>query len=588
MLRKFLAAFICMIVALGGAVLVSATTDTEAVINYVDMQANWDYVEDEYGDRVQDENGEYITVDYTEVRFDLTNNSGTNMEFAPFVAFYTDKRLIDVVRADALEIVADDTAEFSVASEIAYIQNADSCKIFVLDDNLVPYSDVAEGELNAYDKNYAYFIRAVAGSDGWKDTIKVQLLDKTGEVYTAYLADKVTLENASEAVLTAAGLEADGDANLAEFADYDNFAELLANQLVTYAANNAGEISAITFATTLGDEDTFSLYAAGNATFDEEDREVIINGSRVTLTDDTIVFFIKGSNTISAIGDTENFANVGTGAVVNSIAGYAAVYDVNENNDVASVLVILNSTGGISASAPIAVLESIGKTVVDGETTFALTYWMNGEEATSYISKGCIGFNATAMATEMAAGGYVGDLYKFNLAADGTLITEMVKYGDAPAMSDNPADADVAWGFTPAILTGLENVFWGPVVETNDSYGWIKIAQGNPFDFENYLKIKNVSDANVYVVDTFVRRPIHTGTIADAYANTGLIEKDADDSVYTQIDIDKDGVVDVATGVAALGMLDYAVVYTYDDDAVDVIIYKAYDFEYKLTRPVVE
>ena len=393
--------------------------------------------------------------------------------------------------------------------------------------------------------------------------------------------------------MTAAGLEADGDANLAEFADYDNFAELLANQLVTYAANNAGEISAITFATTLGDEDTFSLYAAGNATFDEEDREVIINGSRVTLTDDTIVFFIKGSNTISAIGDTENFANVayskvGTGAVVNSIAGYAAVYDVNENNDVASVLVILNSTGGISASAPIAVLESIGKTVVDGETTFALTYWMNGEEATSYISKGCIGFNATAMATEMAAGGYVGDLYKFNLAADGTLITEMVKYGDAPAMSDNPADADVAWGFTPAILTGLENVFWGPVVETNDSYGWIKIAQGNPFDFENYLKIKNVSDANVYVVDTFVRRPIHTGTIADAYANTGLIEKDADDSVYTQIDIDKDGVVDVATGVAALGMLDYAVVYTYDDDAVDVIIYKAYDFEYKLTRPVVE
>ncbi|MBQ3573754.1 MAG: hypothetical protein IJA16_04065 [Clostridia bacterium] len=564
MLKKFLAALICITVVLGGVGLVSAATSTEAIINYVDMHENRNFV--------TDENGEDVFVDCTEVVFELKNECGTEMKFAPFVAFYSGARFVDAVRAEALEIATDDTAEFSVTSEVAFAKNADSCKVFVLDDNIVPYADVAEGELNAYDKNYAYFIRAVAGSDGWKDTIKVQLLDKTGEVYTAYLADKVTLENASEAVLTAAGLEADGDANLAEFADYDNFAELLANQvvtyaansageikaitfpqndgdeeslyygnkcgenvtydkssnriqyaggtpldvkedaviffinnysnnvyyngevsgfanaeasavatreylsdsieydygmffntqegvaeiivlyntsiereediegegtvtasdnyayfiraaagtdgwndtvkvqlldksgevytayladkvtlenaseavltaagleadgdanlaefadydnfaellanqLVTYAANNAGEISAITFATTLGDEDTFSLYVAGNATFDEGKREAAIDGKKVTVTDDTIVFFIKGSNTISAIGDTENFADVAysevaTGADINNISGYAAAYDVDGDGG-AKVLVILNATSGITAS----------------------------------------------------------------------------------------------------------------------------------------------------------------------------------------------------------------------------------------------
>lgn len=454
------------------------------------------------------------------------------------------------------------------------------------------------GKLIAYDKNgatsasdgYAYIIKASAGTDGWNDNVKVQLLDKSGEVYTAYLADKVTLENTTSAIRTAAGITEDGSATLANFKDYNDFAELLANQVVTYAANSAGEIKEITFAKAGEDENTLSLYAAGSASFDEEDREATINGKKVAIDDDTIVFFIKGSSEISAIGDDTNFANVSyskvaTGAAVNDITTYAAVYDVND--DYASVLVVLNATGGMSSSAPLAVISSIGKASVDGDTTYAITYWMNGVEATSYIAEDCIGFNSTAIAADMADGGYVGDLYKLALSADGTLITEMAKYADAPAMSDAVADAATAWGFEDlGVATGLEAIVWGPVVERSASSDMIKVAQKTEgvFDYDNPAKIKNVSDANVYVVDVFAKNEITAGTIGSAYVNTRLLDKDDDGSAYTQVDIDKDGVVDVAKGVKALGMLDYAVAYTYDDDAVDVVIYKAYEFEYKLVK----
>ena len=454
------------------------------------------------------------------------------------------------------------------------------------------------GKIVAYDKNgtaaasdsYAYFIKATAGTDGWNENVKVQLLDKSGEVYTAYLADKIDIANANTAIKAAAGMsEADATVKLEDI-KHNDFAALLANQVVTYAANSAGEIKEITFAKTSEDEDTLDLYAAGTTTFDEEDREATIDGKKVAVTDDTLVFFIKGSSTISAIGDTDTFANVAyskvaTGAAVNDITGYAAAYDVDD--DAASVLVVLNATGGMSSSAPLAVLESIGKASVDGETTFAITYWMNGAQATSYIAEDCIGFNSTTMQSEMNSGAYVGDLYKLAVSADGTTITEMAKYGDAPAMSDAAADADVAWNFTPAELTGLEAIVWGPVVERSASSDMIKIAQKTEgvFDFDNVAKIKNVSDANVYVVDVFAKNEISAGTIGSAYVNTRLIEKDKEGSVYTQVDIDKDGTVDVAAGTAALGMLDYAVAYTYDDDAVDVVIYKAYEFGYKLTKP---
>ena len=217
---------------------------------------------------------------------------------------------------------------------------------------------------------------------------------------------------------------------------------------------------------------------------------------------------------------------------------------------------------------------------------------MNGAQATSYIAEDCIGFNSTTIAAEMNSGDYVGDLYKFAVSADGTLITEMAKYADAPAMSDDADDADEAWGFAPITFAegSLENIVWGPIVERSASSDMIKVAQKTDgvFDFENVAKIKNVSDANVYVVDVFAKNEISAGTIGSAYVNTRLIEKDNDDSVYTQVDIDKNGTVDVAADRDALGMLDYVVAYTYDDDAVDVVIYKAYEFEYKLTKPAAE
>ena len=470
------------------------------------------------------------------------------------------------------------------------------------------------GKIIAYDKNgtatasdsYAYFIKATAGSDGWTKNVKVQLLDKSGEIYTAYLADKITIANANSDVKAAASMsEADATVKLEDI-NHDAFAGLLANQVVTYAANSAGEIKEITFAKVGEYEDTLSQYAAGTATFDEEDREATIAGSKVAIDDSTIVFFIKGSSTISAIGDTSNFANVAyskvaTGAAVNNIDGYAAAYDVND--DYASVLVVLNATGGMSSSAPIAVLESIGQASVDGDTTYAITYWMNGAQATSYIAEDCI-LTSTALGTDMTNGGYVGDLYKLALSADGTIITEMTKYADAPAMSDNKANAATAWNFTDlGNGTSDEALVWGPIVERSASSDMIKIAQmsavdplADPvvyaFDYDNVAKIKNVSKANVYVVDVFAKNEITVGTIADAYANTRLIEKDADGSVYNKVDIDKDGKqadgvtagVEVGAGIDALGMLDYAVAFTYDDDAVDVVIYKAYEFEYKLTK----
>ena len=447
------------------------------------------------------------------------------------------------------------------------------------------------GKIIAYDKNgtttvsdnYAYIIKASAGSDGWDGyNVKVQLLDKSGEVYTAYLADKIAIANADADVQAAAAMEEADESVKLDDIDCEAFAELLANQVVTYAANSAGEIKEITFAVVGDDDETLSLNAAGAATFEEEDREVKIGASNIAVTDDTLVFFIKGSSNIEAIGDKDTFANVAyskvaTGAAVNNIEGYAAAYDVDDN-DVASVLVVLNATGGKSASAPIAVLESIGKAAVNGETTYAITYWMNGVQATSYIAEDCL--TTVNFEAEMNAEEYLGDLYKLAVSADGTTITEMDKYADAPARSEEVADADEAWGFAPIEFAegSKEGFVWGAVKEKSASSDIIKIA--DPANFETAIKIKNVSKANVYVVDVFAKTEIAAGTIADAFANSRLVEKDDSERPIVTID----GEVAVAEDVPALGMLDYAVAYTYDGDAVDVVIYKAFEFDYKLSK----
>lgn len=465
------------------------------------------------------------------------------------------------------------------------------------------------GKIVAYDKNgsttqsttsgnYGYILNTQVTSDDWeKQNIRVQILDKSGKVAEGYLASKVKVEYPASVGLDAADLKAGANGAAEESATYDveKFGDIYAvanamkNQLVTYDANTSGELKTITFYQTDEAENSLCLYDKDDAySYDEEDKELTV-GKRYDVSDDTIVFYIKGDDpedpfTIG-IGDTviasKSLSKVGTAASLaeaNNVSYPAAVYDVE--NDVPAVVVIFNTSGGISPSSNVAVVDSTGSGYVDGDTCDSITYFLNGEKQTSYVDPDVtLSFDVDDLTQ--------GSLVKLSLSADGTMINDATLLATFDGRDETKAGED---GFaalnSKAYIGGtdIENnkLYFGPVYDYTSASKRIRIFDGAAL--ANTTSIK-ASEANVYVLDPErAKNKLYVGDASDVNVDKTLRDKDAavdkdGNPIYKAVYSKEDPTVKLVDGNKfALGMMDYVAAVEYDGDILDVVIYKAPDF----------
>ena len=484
--------------------------------------------------------------------------------------------------------------------------------------------------------NYAYVLAAAALKDDWNNNnIKLQILAKDGNVYEAFLAQEVEIANYAT-VLTESGPDGNGEYTVTEFSgnyaedtdifEIENFAGAtdgdglkagtkalaakLQNTLITYEANSAGEIDAIGVATMVANdaEDNGWLFkataddatAAANA-YDEEDKELTIGSTTVNVTDDTIVFFVNGASALTGVGApgivaSKTASRVSGASAIGQIptGNEVSIYDVDDNDD-AAVIVIYDMIGGISASTNIAVLAGpVGQAVVDGDKVVAVEFFMGGEKKTAYVEKNATGDSLT--------GASFGDVFKFAFNADGTAITAVRKcfdftdraYATGKATVTNldtfigGAAADVAHeGYAIkynssnkriAYATGavtLDHTACAPNA-SHDCNGGATPCEGVYVDNTN-LAVEagtiKVGNANVYVYEpSKITNKVYVGDASDINVEEDVIKKTGLQKITNS-----DGEI-VGTSDSVVGLLDYVVAFEYDNDVIDVVIYKPADF----------
>lgn len=458
------------------------------------------------------------------------------------------------------------------------------------------------GKIVAYDKNgtssvsdkYGYIIAAQKTVDDFKnESVKVQLLDKTGAIYEVFLASKVAFENTAYAGV--AGL-ADETVTI-ENIDTKALADALANRLVTYEMNSANEIKGITFAQTTDEDDNdITLVNDGAVEYDEDNQLIKVGSKKYEVDDNTIVFFITDDNDklVTYADGTVTF-NGTASKTASKVAGIAALSDeyvygqAYDYDDTLGVVVLYNTKGGIANSSSIAVLESVGRGTLDGDTVNTVTFWMNGEQMVASVDPDC--------ADSALANASKGDLFKFAVNSDGTIITEMRKvssfnrYGNATGSIDPKTYAGAAGiatlsytykdedGNNVTTLANLKNkeeLYFGPVVGYASSNKTIRIApvSGSAYDLSEFDSVK-ANNANVYVLDPSRKNgQIAVGVPGDVSYDNAVVKKAA----TTSFEGRDDGAAWVAAGEDAYGMMDFVAAFEYDGDILDVVIYRAYDF----------
>lgn len=448
------------------------------------------------------------------------------------------------------------------------------------------------GKIVAYDKNgsttasstsgkYAFVLNAAENADTFGETtVRVQLLDKSGKVFTADVASKVKIENGPK------------NTSIAEEKTYDvkniasDLAEAMMSRLITYDGNTSGEIKTVTFPTLKDDDSSFNIAGMStsdntDAIYDEDDRTIKGIGT-FDVDDDTIVFFItEGASSNMYLG---NGAASKTASKVGNVSSIAegdynmVVYD--EEDGVAGVVVVFNTIGGISPSSNIAVIDSVGDATDDeGNSVKLVEYFMDGEAKSSKTSA-----DITDTTIESAK---QGDIFKVSLSSDGATINEATKY--ASLDRDKDAAAGVNYTLANSATNGVANgkketMYVGPVFDYTSASKRIRIAaeSSSDWDFENTVSIK-ATDANVYVIDPNKKNnKIYVGDASDVEYEKDLIARaiedsnDRDEITVTSPSNDK-----IEKTEQALGLMDYVFAVEYDGDVLDVVIYKAYDFKYK-------
>lgn len=448
-------------------------------------------------------------------------------------------------------------------------------KIVALDDDVA-----VEGVESAIADNYAIVLNAKDDAGLWNDqTVVMQILDKSGEVYEAQLASNVTVYNmdAHDATFVA-NMSAAGTADDAEFsfntdklnvANAKLLAAALTGKMISYTANSAGAISAITFAQNADKEE--DMYQAGtlNAStgaiaYDEEDMK-FANGYQID--EDTYVFYMTkvagtatGANKISyaAAGATADYSRVAKGAEL--VEGSYDIVAFDNGDDIAKAIIVLNTTGEISPAANVAVIDGVGKSSSNGSVIYIVDYWMNGEKLTATTA-----IDLKDITSSNAA---KGDVFQMNVANG--VITSATKLHDYSRAANGVVDTTFGYG-----LDGKNTGTLFGAVAAISKRGTLSLTVAG---LEvGTISAKDAEVANVYVLDPnkSEARQLTVGSVANAYVDENLTKPG------NKIDLNKDGSADVvADGTAEEKLLDYAFVYQYEGDAIDIVIYKAYDFVY--------
>lgn len=466
--------------------------------------------------------------------------------------------------------------------------------VFYVDDygKIVAYDKNGSTTSSTTNGNYAYILNSAISNDGFNNVISLQMLTKDGKVVEADLNEKVRFENGlnvvGDIVKGSAAFDDQTSYNVNDLsgANKDALVAALKNTFVTYEANANGDVRTITFWKN-DDETTLNMVkAATSYEYDEDTKEIKV-GSKFDVDDDTVIFFIKASGTdtfgnVTAANGKFTFAGTATTASktaskVGKVSQLgdgtsntsAVVFD--EDNGVAGAIVLFDTTGGISSSSNIAVIDSIGEANLDDVKTTAVTYYKGGVKMESLVDTDLSDDAGLANAKR-------GDLYKFSLNGDGTVITDVERYAKVTPRDDSAVTAFNETNVKQALkVEGTATGFYGPVYDYQSSGSRIRIAtkSGSAFTFANTESIKT-ANANVYVIDP--NKKNNQLTVGDA--SDVDYDKDLNDEGKKGVKVTK-GTSDVTVTPAntAYGLMDFVIYATNaDDDVIDVVIYKAYDF----------
>ena len=435
--------------------------------------------------------------------------------------------------------------------------------------------------------NYAYIIEAATSMDTWNnEAITVQALAKDGEVYEADLASTVKLINFDTVLSgTFAGKTVSDNMSVKveDIADADAFADILEGQLITYAANNSGEIKSIVLPGDDEDDELYGLGGSASAVYREDTNA--FKGTNIMINDETIVFYISNSqNDVDNYAVAKEYCSVATGASVVDDSYYVAGFDP-DYNDEAQVIVIFNTQGGFSAEANVAIIDSKSTTIVNGTDEVTIVdYYINGELMTATTD-----VDLTDAAADVIADANRGDIVKLVVTGDViTNATAIMNFDEADIVGGYNTTLDLTYeagvNVNGGVGTDDQEYFFGAVVKASNSgnlYLRLLDEDGSVVVDDNSDPIDEIikeGDANVYIYDASITREtrrLSVGSLGDA---------DYDDELLTKTAILKkatdDKAVDATVSAPAYGMMDYIFARYYNNRPADIVIIKNYDFKY--------
>lgn len=442
-------------------------------------------------------------------------------------------------------------------------------KIVAVDDKVS-----VDGVETAVADNYALVLNAKDDSGMWDDlTVIVQILDKSGAVYEAQLASNVSVKNlnvVNSSLATALNGSATGNEDFSFKTDTltnataAQLATALSGKMISYTANSAGAISAITFAQSADeDEDLYQVNVAKSGAYDEDDMQL----DGIDIDEDTYVFFFTNAasngTVVYGTGSTAaaDYSRVGKG---NELVEGTYTYVAFDNADgAAKAVVVMNTTGEISPASNVAVIDGIGQSSSNGSKVYIVDYWMNGEKLSATT--------AVDLTDITSSNAKKGDIFKLNVSNG--IITAASKLF---TMSRN-ASTNIVTASPVSVDANKTGSIFGAVYEEN-ARGNLKLRLAGADS--GVIKASDAEAANVYVFDPNKSdsRQLFVGSLANAYVDENLTE------AGNKIDISKDGTVDVTVDGAGNAdyLLDYAYAYQYEGDAIDIVIYKPYTFTYTL------